>query len=383
MTLARTMTRGVSFPLVLALYLCWAGVALAAPDAAPLSDAAPALERLAKQAEDATLPESQRLELIRALGDWGTEQVRPALVTILNDPSPSIRAAAAHALGWPANREAIPALREHADNPTEDATVRAMAVEALGRIGDRSARPAVVALARDPEGAVRGAALWSLTLGPLADPADRNEFLRQAAEDQAVDPLTRCRAIEALGEARDAAAADSLVRLLENEPPVRLRLPKAPTQQQVMTLRYRESRDVRAWAARALGMIDARSALPLLLKTAEEHGDFFLRLTSAQTLAAWAAPEATEVLVRLLDDPFEETRVAALAGLARIRARSAVDPVLARLSDGVPEVRAQAVTTLADLGDPRVRPQLEALWKTEEDPRVHQALKEALGRLGH
>jgi HEAT repeat protein len=59
-----------------------------------------------------------------------------------------------------------------------------------------------------------------------------------------------------------------------------------------------------------------------------------------------------------------------------------VDPVLARLGYGS-EVRAQAVSTLGVLGDPRVRPKLEALQEKEPDSRVQEALTQALARLPH
>ena len=148
-----------------------------------------------------------------------------------------------------------------------------------------------------------------------------------------------------------------------------------------MATRYRQARDVRAWAAMSLGALDARNALPLLLKSAADAGDFFLRLVSVQTLGSWRAPQAVPVLVKRLEDPFDQTRVAALWALGGIGDRSVVDPVLARLSDGVAEVRIQAATTLAELGDPRVRPQLEALQQKETDSRVQDALESALARL--
>jgi HEAT repeat protein len=59
-----------------------------------------------------------------------------------------------------------------------------------------------------------------------------------------------------------------------------------------------------------------------------------------------------------------------------------VDPVLARLSDKVGTVRAQAVLTLGELGDRRVRERLEKLRDTDIDPEVQQALEKALPLLG-
>ena len=122
-------------------------------------------------------------------------------------------------------------------------------------------------------------------------------------------------------------------------------------------------------------------SLPLILKTAEEPNDFFVRLMSVRTLVAWNVPEAYPVLVRRLEDPLPDIRVLALTGLARLGDPKAVDPVLARLSDQSPAVRALAVPTLGHLGGPKVRPQLESMQEKESDPNVRGALEAELSRL--
>lgn len=379
---ARVRWRRVLRGSVLVLSLAMGRVTSAEQGAAGLSDAAPLLEELGKQIEDRSRSEAERLQLIKTLGDWGTAQVRAPLLAVLKDPLPSIRAASARALGWPGNREAVAALRDVIERPDEVATVRAAALGSLGRIGDDSSRPVVLAAIRDPDEEVREAALWSVTLGSLANPADRIPLLRQAAEDRGIDPLMRCQAMQLLGEAKDTGATDMLMRLLEHEPPVPMPpLGDRATQQDVMMVRFRELRDVRAWAALALGQIEAKTALGLLLKSAEAPDDFFLRLTSVQALVSWNVPEALPVLVRRLDDPYPDTRVTALVGLGKSGDRSVVLPVLARLADPMSKVRAQAVATLAELGDPRARPPLETLREKELSPEVQQVLEKALARL--
>jgi HEAT repeat protein len=343
----------------------------------------PILDGLGKQVQDPSLPESERLQIVKTLASWGTAQVRAPLVAILKDPSPAIRAAAARALGWRGNLEAVSVLREHVERSSEPAAVRAAALEALGEIGDPSTRPVVLAAVRDPDDAVRRAALWGLTFGALVDPADRAPLLRQAAEDRTVDLAMRCQAIQALGEAQDTAAVELLARLVEQEPPIPMPLPRdGANQQELMMVRYRQARDVRAWAARSLGVLEAKTKLPLLLKTAEDPRDFFLRLTSVESLVYWKAREALGVLVRRLEDPFPDTRIAALVGLSEIGDRAVVDPVLARLDDKLPAVRVQAIATLAALGDARVRPYLESLRERDTDPSVQDALDKALAQLG-
>ncbi|HEV2055369.1 MAG TPA: HEAT repeat domain-containing protein [Methylomirabilota bacterium] len=347
-----------------------------------MSSAWPILDELGKKLEDRSRPAQERLEIILTFEEWAGAQVRPPLVAVLKDPSPAIRAAAARALGWPGNNEAVPALRERVETPGEAAGVRAAAVRSLGRIGDRSVRALVITATGAPDASVREAALWSVALGSLVDPADRTLYLMRLAEDRAAEAQLRTEAIRALASVKEEGVVDGLARILEGEPRLTIALPSGtPTDQQIMVLRYAQARDVAGWAAGALGLLEARTALPLLLKTAEDPNDYFLRLMSLQSLVGWNVPEAFPVLVRGLEDPLPDIRVLALTGLARLGDPKALDPVLARLSDASPAVRALAVPTLTLLGGPKVRPQLEAMQQKESDPDVRGALEDELSRL--
>jgi HEAT repeat protein len=348
----------------------------------PLSNVEPAVEEFGKRLADQSRPLAERLEIIQAFGLWATGQVRAPLLAALKDPAPELRAAAARALGWPGNREAVAALRERVDMPGETLAVRAAAVHSLGSIGDPSVRDVLVAATRDPEPRVRAAALSSLTLGSLADPTDRTSYLIRLAEDRVLDGQLRCDAIRALAGVKEDGVVDALIRILEHEPRTILALPGGPSaQQQVMMLRHAQARDAAAWAAAALGELDARGALPLLLRTAEDPKDFFLRLMSIRSLVAWDVVEALPVFVRRLEDPLPDNRVLALVGLAKLGDRTVIGPVLTRLPDQSSAVRAQAVAALAVLGDATVRQPLEALQQTESDSNVLNALEDALSRL--
>lgn len=353
----------------------------AASSPTPLSDGR-VLGEFAKQAQDQALPEAERLQMIVLLGQWGNDEVRAPLIALLGDPLPSIRAGSARALGWKGNHAAVPLLRARLEASEEESAVKVAALEALGRIGDDSARAAVLSATRDTDAKVRAAAFWGLTFENLQSPTDRVSLLRQMAEDKALDRFMRCQAIQGLGGLKDTGSSKLLLGLLEHEPVSAMpQLKGTLTERDIMGIRYREARDVKAWAARVLWALDEKAAIPLLLKTADEPDDFFLRFVSVEALAAWKVPEALPLFLKRLEDPFDQSRVAALWGLGAIGDRSVVDPVLARLSDRVVEVRAQAVNTLAELGDPRVRPQLEALQQKDIDPRVQEALNKALSRL--
>jgi HEAT repeat protein len=362
--------------------LLMSGAAQPAAGAAAASVAWPILDELGKRLEDPSRPAQERLEIIETFAQWAGPQGRPPLVAVLKDPSPEIRAAAARALGWPGNDEAVPALRERVEARGETAAVKAAAVASLGRIGDRSVRDLVITATADPEASIREAALSSLALGALVDPADRTVYLIRLAEDRAVDAQSRADAVQALAKVKEERVVEALVRILESEPRSRIVLPRGTlNQEQIMALRYMQARDVAAWAAGALGPLEARTATPLLLKTAEAPDDYFLRLNSVRSLLYFNVPEAYPVLVSRLEDPVPDVRLLALRGLARLGDPKAVDPVLRRLADGDSEVRALAVAIAGYLGGPQVRPQLEALQEKESEPSVLGALEAELSRL--
>lgn len=349
---------------------------------APLSNAGPALQALAVQAQDTTLPEEERVDFVKALAGWGTAQVRDVLLVLLKDSLPSIRETAAIGLGWQGNGEAVPALRERVGAPGEAPGVRAAALDSLGKIGDASARDVVLAATNDADPRIRKASLGALTTGLLASPADRIPLLRRVVEDGGLDPLMRCEAIQELGKEKDKGSIPLLVRLLEAGPRIPMPVPSAnPSQQDIMRIRFQQSRDLRAWAASSLGALEAKEALPLLLKAAREPDDFFLRVTSMGALIALKAPEAVPVFVQGLQDPFADVRALGLMGLAQVGDSSSGDAVLGRLSDPAPIVRAQAVGTLVELRDPRARTELESLRKRELDSSVQQAIGAGLVRL--
>jgi HEAT repeat protein len=374
-------TRGLLVAIFVSLPLAGVPAGHAAPDT-PLSTAGPILEEYGAKLQDQSRPEVERMQFIGLLGLWQGDQVRPPLVAVLNDPLDGIRVAAARALGWKGNREAVPALRARLEVADEKPAVRIAVLEALGRIGDESAREALISATRDGDPAIRGAALWGLTFENLTSPADRVPLLRQMVADRRLDPYMRCQAIEALGTLRDVASAELFMRVIEQEPSSPMPpLSNAPGEREVLALRYRQTRDVKAWAVKALWAMNVRAAIPLMMKAAEDRDDFFLRLTALESLGSWRVYEALPVFVRQLDDPFEPIRITALWSLQDLGDRSVVSPVLNRLADKDSGVRAQAVETLGELGDRRVRTELEALQKSEPDPRVQDALEKAIERL--
>ncbi len=349
---------------------------------APLSNSSAAMAEYGRQLRDRSVPEAQRLELIRMFATWAADDARDPLIAVLDDPSAAVRASAAEGLGWPRNVGATQVLLARLDAPGEEPTVRAAALRALGRIGDPSARPQVLAATQAADPAVRAAALWAVSLGDLQRPDDRTPLLLRLASERAADLQTRVFAIHALGQgARTPAVVSTLSALFEQEPPMPMPL-LAPNASQLdrMGARHRQARDVRAWAVDSLGRLDARETLPLILKAAQDPNDFFLRQLALQTLAIWNEEAGRPVLVKALGDEFPDNRALAVQGLARSGDRQYVPALLARLSDPDVPVRMQAVAAIAQIGDPGAIPALEKV-KQAADPQMRAAIESAIERL--
>lgn len=375
------MTRRSWFSGTLALaILCLPGMGDTAQPA-PFSNTQGFAE-LEKELADQDQPVTKRVAIVMAFGTWATAQVRAPLLATLADPLPDLRAAAATALGWPGNREAVDALRARMDMPTELPVVKAAAVKSLGIIGDPASRAVLVTATQDPDAGVRGAALESLALGPLADPSDKTLYLIRLAEDQALEGIPRADAVRALASVKEERVIDALMRIIEREPSRPLAVPQGqPTEAVIMDLRRAQALDVAAWAAAGLGELGAKQAVPLLLRTAEDPRDFFLRRSSLQSLILLDVAAARAVLVRRVDDPLPENRSLALYGLTVLGDRAVIPLALAKLKDEVADVRGQAVVALSTLGDAQVRPALEGLRRTEDNPVVLSVVDEALVKL--
>src|SRR5262249_44202949 len=131
----------------------------------PLSTATPALQELGRKAQDRSIPEAERLGLIRGLAHWNTEQIREPMDPLLQDPLPAPREAAARALGGEGSGEAVAPLRARIELPSEVPAVKVAALESLGKIGDDAGRDVALAATKDPDQYVRGAALAAVTTG--------------------------------------------------------------------------------------------------------------------------------------------------------------------------------------------------------------------------
>src|SRR6266571_2743063 len=185
------------------------------------------------------------------------EQAIPLLLAVLKDPNPELRRTAAQSLGKIARKEAVPALVEALRDP--DAGVRRNAAWALGMIGEPAMGPdrsPLASLLFDPDPGVREAA--AMALGLTGDTQAGIELLLERMREPGTPSDSRRLAAAALGGIEARTAVPALIKLLQD----------------------RDAR-VRRWAVAALGEIADQQTVAPLSKVLARDSDPGVRVEAA------------------------------------------------------------------------------------------------------
>jgi len=187
----------------------------------------------------------ERRDALMRLGNLKRPEASRAAASALTDISPTVRVMAAHAvLSLPA-REAVSLVTSLLKDKSE--FVRREAAYVLGETRDRSAVTALIEMLRDKEAAVRGAA--AVALGQIGDEAAVQPLSHMLTghptkkKKSREDDFVMRSAAKSLGQIRSRTAVPALIATLENSA-------NAP--------------DTRREAASALGLIGDASAMPAL-----------------------------------------------------------------------------------------------------------------------
>ena len=270
--------------------------------------------------EASELPDPQRLRTLERLTARAGNRALPVLVPLLADRDPSVRLFAARRLGRAGSPTAIEAATRWITSPGVPLVDRQFGLDVLREV------PAL------PDGA------------------------RQAVERALRDP--------------DAAVRISALEALE-------RHDAQPSLPAVLSALDDDSREVRLRAIRLVaGKSDPRIALPLLLRV--EDADRQVRAEAIRALGSH--PRATPALLRLMTDPNEEARSAAVDALAALRAEAAL-PAFVALARRRPidDSARRAQLALGKLASPGSVAALIALTRT---PPVSSETKAALRAAG-
>jgi len=262
-----------------------------------------------------------------------------------------------------------------------DANARADAARQMGKAGDAAAVPALAALITDPSEKVRRevvVALASLRAPQSLDP------LIAATKDQ--DPKVQVLAIQSLagyysGEMPSAGFTGFWRRTWRTaksrfvEESVRID-PGVQVDPKVVTALVAVLSDTRAlepsrWAADALGILVAKTAVPDLIKAANSP-DPELAVEALNALVKIRDRSAGPQLVNLLDADSKDVKRQAAVTVGILRTKDAL-PKLQSMHENNPDraVRQKALEGLAYLGSPISAPLfIKALWSPEKNLRI-------------
>ena len=301
--------------------------------------------------------------------------------TLRSDPSSTVRAAAARAMGQTSSRKSLEALIQ----ATRDSNlwVRYFAIRALGRQGVADA-DAIICLAecatRDDAPPVRIAAIDSLATLRSRSVAP---VLFALAHDRDTD--VACAAIGAIANIGPEGSEPALRFALESADPRMIRAAFATLGQHraayavpSITAIVRESRDdeLRRDGVLTLGRIGGRPAIDALLHLS---ADRMLRETATIALSAVDA-EQIGILREKLSSDDERHRRLIVEALTRSKSAEVASVLAVALDDSSPSVRLAAARALGRLDLREARTQLAALARTDESLAVRVAAQDALLR---
>jgi HEAT repeat protein len=136
-------------------------------------------------------------------------------------------------------------------------------------------------------------------------------------------------------------------------------------------------------AADFLGRVRQFDALPQL-RTAIARTDLSseAKLAIVRAVGYMAHIDGNSVLLTAMNDGDAAVRAAAVGAWRELLGQLDVKPLVAKLSDSSPKVRAAAATVIGVYGEPTARVMLEQLVTTDTDAFVRRNSAWALGRIG-
>jgi HEAT repeat protein len=286
-----------------------------------------ALGRL--KAADAAKPLAAALEdespWVRQVATWALIELKDgaaaALEAALKFKTPEARGMAATALGRLKSTQSVDALLPLLEDEWWKA--RAAAAQTLGLVGNERVIGPLVQRLKDSDPSVRHAAVWAL--GTLANPA--------AAEalDAATQDFDREVAQEALNAYRACGGGLALGRVIQQA--------------------VKDGR--------------AEQALALMKRTLRENDPAAL-VVAIQAVSEINDPEVAPLLVSAMRSASDDVFAAAATALGRLKAVRAVEPLASLYLNGAPARAPVAAAALAEIGDPRAIPYLEAKLRAKD-----------------
>ncbi|MFN8007834.1 MAG: HEAT repeat domain-containing protein [Terriglobia bacterium] len=286
----------------------------------------------------------------------------------LKDPKVKVRKKAATELGKTKSLDAVPPLLSAATDP--DPGVREAVVESLGMLKDQSAITMLLTTLRDPVEEVRSKSIVALvtlyldrdaefvitrvskkvykTVNPFSDQVGHDPSVIEAyikvspsvidgMSERLVDSSSKIRvqAAKALGVLRGRAAIPKLLDGMKTGD-VDLKIAtlrsfskiKDPSVDAALLPYLKDSnQDVRVETIVTLGLLRSKKALPEIQSVYDQNPDTKLRLVAFQAIAMIGDPSSLDLFKTKLKDPDKPYRIAAAEGISRVGDSSVTEDV--------------------------------------------------------
>ncbi|NQV28438.1 MAG: HEAT repeat domain-containing protein [Rhodopirellula sp.] len=316
------------------------------------------------------------------LGRIGDKQAVPSLLMALNHADVGLRPKILEALGLLGDRSALGAIIGFLSAPDEK--VQLSAVQAVQKIPDlRAVKPIVQILHR-----TQNAELRLQSVIALATSGNQKAVAILSALLPGADVVLQKAIAEALCQINSPEASETLARLLDADDlsvvvkalsglrmnsvpsvlPTLVQLSGHPNQQvrrhavdalvptgdasvfNILEQRLLNdsSAEVRTAAARGLGRVGNRNAIPCLEQALQDESA--VRSTAIQALSVLGDDSVIPALLVSLKDPVPEVRYHAVSGLGKLQATNAARAIRGMLDDPDEMVRLGAEKTLESLG---------------------------------
>jgi HEAT repeat protein len=352
--------------------------AVAAADG-PRSRSRPSVDELKAVLLDARTDRA-RIAAATLLGTLDDARAEAVLIEALGNPEEATRFGAARALGRPGRTASVEALSTLLRSPRELPRIRGTAARSLAAIGDPRAVPVLLAMRQDGSAEVRVAVRQALlTLPSGVVPLSSVDVLLEILTDREASESARAEAARRLSETPDPRGVALLIAALDAPAPVR-RQP-APLSEFVRA-RAEASSSLPAAAARALGQLGAKEAVPFLVRAAR-NPDEEVRVAAYEALARLRTPAAIAVAIHGLGDREARARRWAAFILAELGTSDALERLRSAVEDSDEGVRLHATRALVRLHDVGSVDVLVKALERERIPLVRDALQNALSMLTH
>jgi len=301
---------------------------------------------------------SLRIGIARALRHQQHPEAVGLLAAVLKDKSPAVRGGAAFALGCLAAPRATALLLRSVEDASskrlvqnqareaatalvrlledESPEVRATSAEALGSIADPIAFKPLIGSLKDKDSSVRCEAVEAVGVFKHAVAVEPLTYLLKDDEDIRV----RKAAAEALSQIDDPRVIKPLVDALADK-------------------------DVQATASRSLAHVKDPRVIELLVPMLK-HEDAATRSHAAEAVGKLRDARVPALLQSLLDDDESSVRLAVVNSLRMTHSVAVVAPLIAALQDDDPAVRTAAASALGSVKDARAVEALIELVGTDD-----------------